>query len=122
MKNFTILFIVAACTLNLVPLDASAFEIYYFNHPTCATAEYKGEVLETITKQNVWKEFGEELQSVDKFMEDFVNDVKGKVTSKFGANIICGGRLESTQVNYHYGKFDYVDLTLIFTGTAMKTN
>ena len=121
MKNFKILFVVATCILNLMPLDASTFKIYYFDHPSCGSAEYKGEVLATTTKQNVWKEFGDELQRVDKFMIDFVNDVKSNVASKFGANIICGGKLEPWLVNCHYGKSDYVDLTLSFTGTAMKT-
>ena len=121
MKNLQILFIVAACILNLVPLDASEFEIYYFDHPACASAEYKGDVLETVSKEDVWKAFGDELDSLEKFMEDFVKAVKGNVASKFGANIICGGKLESSFFNYQDDGWSYVDLTLTFTGTAMKT-
>ena len=127
MKNFKILFIVAACTLNLVPLDASAFEIYYFDHPTCARADYKGDVLEFSIKKDVYGlAFGYQgISGAGPFMEKFVEDVKTNVALKFGANIICGGRLESS---YHVrtlystnGKKDRTDLFLTFTGTAMKT-
>ena len=122
MQNFKIIFIVATCILNLVPLDASVFEIYYFDHPRCGFAEYKGEVLESKSEGNVWETFGVKLQTVDKFMVDFVNDVKTNVASKFGANIICGGKLIPSLVNYRSNGNDYVDLTLTFTGTAMKTD
>ena len=120
MKNFKIPFIVAICILNMVPLDASAFNIYYFDHPICGSAEYKGEVLEVTTEPNVWKAFGGNLETVDKWMVKFVNDVKTNVASKFGANIICGGKLESSFDTYQSNGYRYESLTMTFTGTAMK--
>merc|ERR1711955_80400 len=107
---------------NMVPLEALAFKIYYFDHPSCGSAEYKGEVLEVTTQANVWKAFGDNLETVDKFMVKFVNDVKTNVASKYGANIICGGKFTPSMVNYKSGKNYYVDLTLTFTGTAMFYN
>ena len=50
-------------------------------------------------------------------MKKFVEDVKANVAKEFGANIICGGKLESGIRNYGKG----VGLTVTFTGTAMKT-
>ena len=113
MKYFKILFIAAACLLSLVPLDATAIEIYYFNHPTCASAEYKGDVLEIRTKNCYRHCPGEDI-------EDFVNNVKENVASQFGANIICGGKLESSFYSYLTHGYRYESLTMTFTGTAMK--
>ena len=123
MKNLKVVFIVAACTLNLVPLDASAVEIYYFDHPSCASAEYKGDVLETCNKIDVFRAFGSSLSSMNKYMEGCVKAVKANVAKKFEANIICGGRLDQSFHGYDngLGRGVRVDLTLTFTGTAMKT-
>ena len=121
MKNFKVFFIVAACTLTLVPLDAAAVEIYYFDHPSCASADYKGDVLETCNKIDVFTAFGSSLQSINKYMEGCVEAVKAKVAEKFKANIICGGKLEHSFHLYDNSRFLRTDLTLIFTGTAMKT-
>ena len=98
-----------------MPLDTSAFEIYYFDHPTCASAEYKGDVVEVVTKDL------EDRQDAKTLIEAFVKTVKANVASKFGANIICGGKYESNIYAYSDGMYVYKVLTLTFTGTAMKT-
>ena len=123
MKNFKVLFIVAACTLTLVHLDAAAVEIYYFDHPSCASADYKGDVLETCNKIDVFKAFGSSLKSINTYMEGCVEAIKAKVAEKFEANIICGGNLDQSFHTYDtgLGRGVRVDLTLLFTGTAMKT-
>ena len=84
-------------------------EIYYHDHPTCANAKYLGDVLEIATREGAF--------SQENFIKDFVKTVKDNVAFKFGANIICGGKLESGIRNYGEG----VGLTMTFTGTAMKT-
>jgi len=84
-------------------------EIYYHDHPTCANAKYLGDVLEIATREGAF--------SQENFIKDFVKTVKDNVAFKFGANIICGGKLESGIRNYGEG----VGLTVTFTGTAMKT-
>merc|ERR1712126_774021 len=107
-----------------VPLDVLAFKIYYFDHPSCGSAEYKGEVLEVTTQANVWKAFGDNLETVDKFMVKFVNDVKTNVSSKYGANIICGGKFTPSMVNYQSGRNNYrFDLNIhrYSYGNKMKT-
>ena len=115
MKNCKNLLIIAACLLSLVPLDASAFEIYYFDHPTCASAEYKGDVVEVVTKDL------DDRQDAKKFIEDFVTTVKANVASKFGADIICGAKYESNIFTYQSNSYRYEAMTMTFTGTAMKT-
>ena len=115
MKYFKLLFIVAACILNLVPLDASTVEIYYSDHPTCESAEYQGDVLEISTKDL------DDRKNSKKLIEDFVKEVKANTATKFEANIICGGKYESNFYTYGGGAYRDVALTMTFTGTAMKT-
>ena len=117
-----LLLLVVACLLNLVPLDVSAFEIYYFDHPTCGKAEYKGDVYEFLST-----ELYETPSEAKKDSEDFLNAVKANVAKNFDADIICGGKLETliyerTGVNWYNWKetWPIVELSLTFTGTAMK--
>ena len=93
-------------------------EIYYHDHPTCANAEYLGDVLEIATQEG---EFSQE-----NFIKDFVKTVKNNVAFKFDANIICGAKLESgirtmEIVKNFVSHGEGVGLTVTFTGTAMKT-
>ena len=115
MKNLKISFTLATCLLILVPLDARAMEIYYFDHPTCASAEYKGDVLEIVTKDL------DDRQNAAGFIKDFVKGVKTNVENNFGANIICGGKLVPLIYTYQSNGYRYIALTMTFTGTAMKT-
>ena len=117
-----LLLLVVACLLNLVPLDVSAFEIYYFDHPTCGKAEYKGDVYEFLST-----ELYETPSEAKKDSEDFLNAVKANVAKNFDADIICGGKLETliyerTGVNWYNWKetWPILELSLTFTGTAMK--
>ena len=115
--------LVVASLLNLAPLDVSAFEIYYFDHPTCGKAEYKGDVYEYFTV-----ELYENPSQAKKESEDFLNEVKANVAKNFDADIICGGKLETliyewTGVHWypdHKETYPIVQLSLTFTGTAMK--
>ena len=118
-----LLLLVVACLLNLAPLDVSAFEIYYFDHPTCGKAEYKGDVYEYFSN-----ELYENPSEAKEHSEDFLNAVKANVAQNFDADIICGGKLETliyerTGVHW-YGQYKetwpIVELSLTFTGTAMK--
>ena len=114
MRNFKILFVIATFLLNLLSLDASTFEIYYFNHPTCSKAEYKGDVLEVAT---------EKLYNSDQannHLKDFLKEVKKNVPKKFQADMICGGKLDSSFHEYIRYSKTYRYLTMTFTGTAMK--
>ena len=115
--------LVVASLLNLAPLDVSAFEIYYFDHPTCGKAEYKGDVYEYRTQ-----DLYENPSQAKKESEDFLNEVKANVAKNFDADIICGGKLETliyewTGVHWypdHKETYPIVQLSLTFTGTAMK--
>ena len=106
-------------------MDATAFEIYYFDHPTCTSAEYKGDVLEIRTKDFYTQLFYQDGRfrgsQRNKAIEDFMNEVKANVPNKFGGSIICGGKLESSFYSYQSrSNIHYVALTMTFTGTAMK--
>jgi len=89
--------------------------IYYFNHPICGSAEYKGDVLEMVSEEM------EDRTVAKKSIENFLLTVKANVASKFGANIICGAKYESNIYSYSNGMYVYKVLTMTFTGTAMKT-
>ena len=100
--------------MNLLPLHAATFEIYYFDHPTCSKAEYKGDVLEVAT---------EKLHNSDQakyHLKDLLKEVKENVAKKFQADIICGGKMESSFHSYKKYSKTYEYLTMTFTGTAMK--
>ena len=114
MNNSNILFIIATCLLNLLPLDAAAFEIYYFNHPICSKAEYKGDVLEVATERLY------NSNQANNHLKDFLKEVKKNVLRKFQADIICGGKLDSSFHRYKKYSKTYEYLTMSFTGTAMK--
>ena len=90
-------------------------DIYYFNHPICESAEYKGDVLEMVSEDM------DDRTVAKKSIENFLLTVKANVASKFGANIICGGKYESNIYAYSDGHYVYKVLTITFTGTAMKT-
>ena len=114
MKNFKILFFIATFLLNIMLMDAKTFEIYYFDHPTCLKAEYKGDVLEVAT---------EKLYNSDQannHLKDFLREVKKNVLTKFQADMICGGKLESLFHDYKKYSKNRQYLTMTFTGTAMK--
>jgi len=90
-------------------------DIYYFNHPICESAEYKGDVLEMVSEDM------DDRTVAKKSIENFLLTVKANVASKFGANIICGAKYESNIYSYSNGMYVYKVLTMTFTGTAMKT-
>jgi len=87
-------------------------KIYYHDHPTCANAEYIGDVLEIASTLQA-REFSQE-----NFIKDFVKRVKDLYLFKFEATIICGAKLDT--VAYLYGKMGGVGMTVTFTGSAMK--
>jgi len=86
-------------------------KIYYHDHPTCANAEYIGDVLEIASTLQA-REFSQE-----NFIKDFVKRVKDLYLFKFEATIICGAKLDT--VAYLYGEGG-VGMTVTFTGSAMK--
>jgi len=116
-----------SCVILTTPVDAPEIEIYYFNHPICESAEYKGDVVEVLTM-----DLGNR-HDAENVIEGFVEMVKAKVAVKFGANIICGGKFLSNIYVYHtelyksdvylkyYDNQDHEQaVTMTFTGTAMK--
>ena len=97
-----------------MPMDAKTVEIYYFDHPTCLKAEYKGDVLEVATEKLYYSD------QANNHLKDFLKEVKKNVLNKFQADIICGGKLDSSFHKYKRYSKVYEYLTMTFTGTAMK--
>merc|ERR1712062_951399 len=82
-------------------------DIYYFNHPICESAEYKGDVLEMVSEDMA------DRTVAKKSIENFLLTVKANVA------IIFGAKYESNIYSYSNGMYVYKVLTMTFTGTAM---
>merc|ERR1712018_880928 len=85
--------------------DESNVEIYFdgYSHPNCAAAKYLGDIIEYESSQKTYWVF----------VDTWVENIKKKASEKYGADIICGVKIE-----YILNKLDKE--TLSFQGTAMK--
>merc|ERR1712156_276385 len=104
--------------------DESSVEIYYFAHPKCMIAEYKGDIHEVSLQTpngHLWSDDATNYLSNAK--EKFIKEIKERATKKFNADIICGANLDLSYMYddaYDHG-YDAMTMmtytSMIFTGT-----